>query len=247
MLNVGDVIRMTHKDNSWRLSQIPKAEAGLVALNPQNGGILAIVGGFDFQNSKFNRITNAQRQPGSSFKPFIYSAALEKGYTLATVINDAPIVIENPDDNSLWRPQNDTHRFYGPTRLRDALVHSRNLVSIRLLGLIGAKLRGELRAAFWFFCFAITAGIITGAGNCNCHTTRYGFCLWCICQWRLSRLRLTLSTVSAIPRVKSLIRPNPRVACPSCATAARQAKPRQQSRTACHQRAKCLSDYLCPA
>ncbi len=71
-----------------------------------------MVGGFDYQNSKFNRITSAQRQPGSSFKPFVYSAALEKGYTLATVINDAPIVIENTTDNSLWRPQNDTHKFY---------------------------------------------------------------------------------------------------------------------------------------
>jgi penicillin-binding protein 1A len=137
VVSLGDVIRVIYKDNIWVMSQLPKAEAGMVAMNPQNGGIVAMVGGFDFQSSKFNRITNAQRQPGSSFKPFIYSAALEKGYTLATVINDAPIVIENPDDNTLWRPQNDTHRFYGPTRLRDALIHSRNLVSIRLLALIG--------------------------------------------------------------------------------------------------------------
>lgn len=139
ILHLGDVIRVIYKDNIWVMSQLPKAEAGMIALSPQNGAILAMVGGFDFQNSKFNRMTNAQRQPGSSFKPFIYSAALEKGYTLATVINDAPIVIENPDDNSLWRPQNDTHRFYGPTRLRDALIHSRNLVSIRLLALIGPR------------------------------------------------------------------------------------------------------------
>jgi penicillin-binding protein 1A len=139
ILKPGDVIRIMPSDNSWRLSQIPKAEAGMVALNPQDGEILAMVGGFDFQNSNFNRITNALRQPGSSFKPFIYSAALDKGYTLATVINDAPIVIENPIDNTLWRPQNDTGRFYGPTRLREALAHSRNLVSIRLLGLIGTN------------------------------------------------------------------------------------------------------------
>jgi penicillin-binding protein 1A len=139
VLKLGDVIRITPSSNSWRLVQIPKSEAGMVALNPQNGQILAMIGGFDFQNSNFNRITNALRQPGSSFKPFIYSAALEKGYTLASIINDAPIVIENPTDNSLWRPQNDTGRFYGPTRLRDALVHSRNLVSIRLLGLIGTN------------------------------------------------------------------------------------------------------------
>lgn len=135
--NLGDVVRIIQTNQGWKLAQIPKADASLVALNPQNGAILALVGGFDFQSSNFNRITNAMRQPGSSFKPFIYSAALDKGFTLASVINDAPIVVENPNDNSLWRPQNDERRFYGPTRLREALFHSRNLVSIRLLDLIG--------------------------------------------------------------------------------------------------------------
>lgn len=137
ILKLGDVIRITQSNSSWQLAQIPKAEGGLIALNPEKGEILALIGGFDYQSSKFNRITTALRQPGSSFKPFIYSAALEKGYTLATVINDAPIVVENPSDNSLWRPQNVEKRFYGPTRLRDGLIHSRNLVSIRLLDLIG--------------------------------------------------------------------------------------------------------------
>lgn len=137
IVKLGDVIYLQSTTQGFRLAQIPKAEAGLVALNPQDGAILALVGGFDYQNSKFNRITNAERQPGSSFKPFIYSAALDKGYTLASIINDAPIVIENPTDHTLWRPQNDTGQFYGPTRLREALIHSRNLVSIRLLALIG--------------------------------------------------------------------------------------------------------------
>ncbi|EKD53955.1 MAG: hypothetical protein ACD_60C00137G0019 [uncultured bacterium] len=137
ILKLGDLIRITRTPNQiWRLAQLPKAEAGIVTLNPMNGAILALNGGFDFQHSNFNRITAAERQPGSSFKPFIYSAALEKGYTLATVINDAPIVVENPTDNSLWRPQNDEKRFYGPTRLREALIHSINLVSIRLLNQI---------------------------------------------------------------------------------------------------------------
>jgi len=140
IVSLGDVVRIMPMPNGgWRLAQIPKAEAGIVTLNPQNGAILALVGGFDFQSSKFNRIVSAERQPGSSFKPFIYSAAFAKGYTLATVINDAPIIIENRSDNSLWRPQNDKHRFYGPTRLRDALSHSLNLVSIRLLDLIGVR------------------------------------------------------------------------------------------------------------
>lgn len=133
----GDIVRLKTVGTSFQLSQIPKAEAGMVALNPSDGALLALVGGFDYQYSKFDRITSAQRQPGSSFKPFIYSAALDSGYTLATVINDAPIVIENPSDNSLWRPQNVNHKFYGPTRLRTALYKSRNLVSIRLLALVG--------------------------------------------------------------------------------------------------------------
>jgi penicillin-binding protein 1A len=137
IVQLGNVVRIMTTLQGWQLVQVPKAEASIVALNPQNGAIVALVGGFDYQSSKFNRVTSAQRQPGSSFKPFVYSAALDKGYTLATVINDAPIVLENPTDNSLWRPQNNERRFYGQTRLRDALTNSRNLVSIRLLGLVG--------------------------------------------------------------------------------------------------------------
>ncbi len=138
IVRVGDVIRiMPSAAGGFRLTQLPKAEASLIVLNPQTGGIVALVGGFDYQHSNFNRVTNAERQPGSSFKPFIYSAALDKGYTLASVINDAPLILENYQEGTLWRPQNDTHRFYGPTRLRTAIIHSRNLVSIRLLDQIG--------------------------------------------------------------------------------------------------------------
>jgi penicillin-binding protein 1A len=167
ILKTGDVIRIMPSSNSWRLTQIPKAEAGMVALNPQDGEILAMVGGFDFQNSNFNRITNALRQPGSSFKPFIYSAALDKGYTLATVINDAPIVIENPIDNTLWRPQNDTGRFYGPTRLREALAHSRNLVSIRLLGLIGTNYAVTYAQRFGFSASQLPPSLSLALGTAS--------------------------------------------------------------------------------
>ncbi|MFN7098099.1 MAG: penicillin-binding protein 1A, partial [Gammaproteobacteria bacterium] len=139
VVNVGDVVYVDPQaDGSWMLSENPQIEGALVALNPNNGAILALTGGFDFYESKYNRVTQAKRQPGSSFKPFIYAAALAKGYTLATVINDAPIVITMPD-GTVWRPQNDTKRFYGPTRLRVALIKSRNLVSIRLLQMIGIK------------------------------------------------------------------------------------------------------------
>lgn len=167
IVNLGDVIRIQSSPQGWRLSQTPEAEAGIVALNPTTGEILALVGGFDYASSKFNRITNANRQPGSSFKPFVYSAALEKGYTLATIINDAPVVIENPIDNSLWRPQNDTHRFYGPTRLRDALTMSRNLVSIRLLDLVGISYTIKYAQRFGFAKNQLPAGLSLALGTAS--------------------------------------------------------------------------------
>lgn len=138
ILKVGDVIRVElDKKDGWQLAQIPEVNGALVALSPKNGAILALIGGFSYVNNKFNTVIQASRQPGSSFKPFIYSAALAKGYTLATVINDAPVVMSDTGENSLWRPENATKKFYGPTRLRIGLTKSRNLVSIRLLQTIG--------------------------------------------------------------------------------------------------------------
>lgn len=138
IVSVGDFIWILHNPKGyWQLSQVPKVQGALIALNPQNGGILALVGGFDFHLSKYNRATQAQRQPGSNFKPFVYSAALAKGLTLATIVNDAPVVIRDTGENQYWRPGNDNMKFYGPTRLRVGLTKSRNLVSIRLLQTIG--------------------------------------------------------------------------------------------------------------
>ena len=165
IVKLGSVVRIRATASGYVLSQIPKVEGGLIALNPENGAILAMSGGFDYQQSKFNRITRAERQPGSSFKPFIYSAAFDKGYTLSTVINDAPIVIENPADNSLWRPQNDTHKFYGPTRLRDAIVHSRNLVSIRVLDLIQIPYALKFVQRFGFAASQLPAGLSLALGT----------------------------------------------------------------------------------
>ncbi len=132
-VHVGDIIRVQNQNNAWQLAQIPKVQGALVALNPQNGAISALVGGFDYNLSKFNRVVQAERQPGSGFKPFIYAAALAKGYTLANVFNDAPLVFDIPGRDEPWRPQNDNHIFSGPTRLRVALAKSINLVSVRLL------------------------------------------------------------------------------------------------------------------
>lgn len=115
----------------------PEIEGALVAMDPHSGAILSLVGGFSFQKSPFNRAIQAERQPGSNFKPFIYGAALENGFTTATVLNDAPIVQEGSLFLDDWRPQNHTKKFYGPTSLRTGIIKSRNLVSIRLLQALG--------------------------------------------------------------------------------------------------------------
>ena len=139
VVQMGDIVRIrkSPSGSTWWLSQIPEAQAALVSLDPSNGAIRALVGGFDFKQSKFNRITQAKRQPGSNFKPFIYTAALEHGMSAATIINDAPIVFEDDLLENTWRPENDSGKFYGPTRLRKALYLSRNLVSIRIMRQIG--------------------------------------------------------------------------------------------------------------
>lgn len=136
----GDLVRLGKQDdNTWQITQLPKNQAALVALRPDDGAILALVGGFDFYASKYNRITQANRQPGSNFKPFIYATALEQGYTAASLVNDAPIVFDDDKLESSWRPENSSGKFYGPTRLREALYQSRNLVSIRLLKALGVN------------------------------------------------------------------------------------------------------------
>ncbi|MBP9721821.1 MAG: penicillin-binding protein 1A [Gammaproteobacteria bacterium] len=152
VLRVGDVIKVWQDpdNNQWTLSQDPEIEAAIVAIDPKTGKLLAISGGYDFNKSKFNRVTQAFRQAGSSLKPFIYSAALEKGYTAASIFNDAPIVINDPEQEALWRPQNSTQEFYGPTRLRTALVKSRNLVSIRLLQEVGIDYAHDYLQKFGF-------------------------------------------------------------------------------------------------
>ena len=124
---------MPTANDSWALANLPEAQGAVVSIDPGDGAIVALTGGFDFTISKFNRARQAYRQPGSSFKPFIYSAALEHGNTLATVILDAPVVISSAELEAVWRPLNYSGRFYGPTRMREALVRSRNLVSVRLL------------------------------------------------------------------------------------------------------------------
>jgi penicillin-binding protein 1A len=137
----GAVVRLTQTGKpgkgapaAWTLTQVPEVEGALVALDPRSGEIRALVGGFDFNKNKFNHVTQAWRQPGSSFKPFIYSAALEKGFTPATVVNDAPLFFDAGSTGSQpWEPKNYDGKFEGPMSLRTALAKSKNMVSIRVL------------------------------------------------------------------------------------------------------------------
>ena len=151
VLRVGDVVYLEHlNDDEWKLAQVPDVEGGLVAIDPKNGAILALSGGFDFRRNQYNHVALAQRQPGSSFKPFIYSAALEKGFTPASLISGAPIVVEDVSLEDEWRPEDYSRKFFGPTRLRKALALSLNLVSVRLLRAITPEYAAEYMGRFGF-------------------------------------------------------------------------------------------------
>lgn len=169
---VGDLVRVKRVEDEteetvWRLAQIPRAAGALVALSPEDGAIRALVGGYDFYYSKFNRVTQAKRQPGSGFKAFIYSAALENGYTPASLINDAPVVFEDPSLEGAWRPENYSGKFFGPTRLRYALTKSRNLVSIRLLRSIGVEAALQHIAKFGFDPEALPKNLSLALGSAD--------------------------------------------------------------------------------
>lgn len=167
VVKIGDVVRVQLVSGQWQLFEVPKVEGSIVVLNPKNGQVLALSGGFSFTESHFNRVIQALRQPGSNFKPFFYSAALDKGYTLASIINDAPIV--QNDNGDIWRPVNDTLKFYGPIRLRVALIESRNLSSIRLLQSIGIRYALSYISRFGFdpnklphtLSLALGSGVVT--------------------------------------------------------------------------------------
>lgn len=164
----GNVVYVVAGESAVQLVQVPEAEAALVALDPQDGALAALVGGFDYFDKglgKFNRAIQARRQPGSAFKPFLYSAALEHGFTASSVIMDAPIVIDGPGMEEAWRPENSSGEFYGPTRLREALVKSRNLVSIRLLQSIGLQPAMRHAERFGFSRKSLPANLTLALGT----------------------------------------------------------------------------------
>jgi penicillin-binding protein 1A len=147
----GDVVYVvTDGRGAAALAQLPEAQGALVALDPNDGAVAALVGGFDYFDNKFNRVTQARRQPGSGFKPFLYSAALENGFTPSTIIMDAPIVYDDSGQEKIWRPENNEKSFSGPTRLREALVHSRNLVTVRVVRQLGIETAIDYASKFGF-------------------------------------------------------------------------------------------------
>ncbi|HPI96222.1 MAG TPA: penicillin-binding protein 1A [Gammaproteobacteria bacterium] len=168
IVKIGDVI-MVKRDNlgQFVLTQIPRVQGALISLNPDNGAVNSLIGGFAYNLSKFNRVTQAKRQPGSGFKPILYSGAIEAGLTASTLINDAPIVFDDSKLEKAWRPQNYSEKFFGPTRLREGIVHSRNLVSIRVLDRIGINTGRNHMLKFGFEPEAIPRDLSISLGSPN--------------------------------------------------------------------------------
>jgi len=215
-LQAGDIIRVRQlPNNTWALTQIPEAEGAFVSLNPTNGAILALTGGFDFFRNKYNRATQSKRQPGSGFKPIIYTTALEQGYTAASLINDAPIVIDNPGQENEWRPENYNKKFNGPTSIRSAITHSRNIISIRLLKEMGVEkaVATALRFGFTEEQIPKTLSLALGSGYAT--------------PLQMARVYATFANGGFlvkpyfIERIESnegeiIYQANPKIACPAC-------------------------------
>lgn len=164
----GDIVRL-RPDNQqkWLLAQKPEVQSALISLNSKDGAIQALVGGFNFYENKFNRVTQSKRQPGSNFKPFVYASALDRGYTAASIINDAPVVFNDTNLASAWRPTNDGGKFYGPTRLRQALYRSQNIVSVRLLDEMGIRPTLDFLRRFGFDPNELPHNLSLSLGSAN--------------------------------------------------------------------------------
>jgi penicillin-binding protein 1A len=208
------------------LAQVPDAQGALVSLDPRDGAIVALAGGFDFYASKFNRATQARRQPGSAFKPFIYSAALEHGFTPASIILDAPVVYEAPEgtDQKDWRPGNDDSRFYGPIRLRDALARSRNLVSIRLMRAMGVDVARQYALRFGFPPEQVPANLTAALGTAQLTPLEVaaGYSAFANGGFAVSHYLIERVEDS---QGQLLMQAEPRIACPDCAEDSDQSTP----------------------
>lgn len=169
LLKRGDIVRLSRNEKGeWQLTQIPAVQGAIASINPEDGSIQALAGGFNFVRSKFNRAVMAARQPGSSFKPFVYSAAFERGFTPASIVNDAPIALPDPSrPGGLWTPSNDDDKFDGPIRLREALVKSKNLVSVRLLDAIGVRYARDYITRFGFSLDSLPGNLSMALGTAS--------------------------------------------------------------------------------
>ncbi|WP_374249028.1 penicillin-binding protein 1A [Thermomonas sp.] len=220
----GDLVRLRRLPQDtpeapaqWEIDQIPRAQVALVSLDADNGALRALVGGYSFAGNKFNRATQARRQPGSSFKPFLYAAAFERGFNPASIVLDAPVVFKDRKGHE-WRPQNDSGNFAGPMRLREALVQSRNLVSVRLLDAIGVDYARRYISHFGFDEASLPPNLSMSLGTASLAPisvargyTAFANGGFLTTPWVIDSVRDRDG--------KELFKENPAVACPGCATA----------------------------
>lgn len=219
VFNEGDIIRIRRdKEGHWRLTQIPEVEGSLLAMNPNDAAIRALIGGFNFRRSSFNRVIQAKRQAGSSFKPFIYSAALEKDYTAASIINDAPVVFHDSALEGMWKPENYSGKFYGPTRLRKALMKSRNLVSIRILRSIGVGYATKYAERFGFDRASLRKDLSLALGSCELTPIELGRGYSVIANGGYKVTPYFIKRIVDIDN-NTVFEADPAVACVSCALA----------------------------
>ena len=214
----GDVVRVRlgEKEGEYLLDQVPRGQSALVSLDANTGALRALVGGYSFAGNKFNRATQARRQPGSSFKPFVYAAAFEKGFNPASIVLDAPVVFRDRRGNT-WSPQNDGGGFRGPMRLREALVQSRNLVSVRMLDAIGVEFARNYITQFGFDQAELPPNLSMSLGTASLTplSIARGYAVFAnggsrVDPWFIDEIRDRDGNV--------LFKENPAVACRTCAT-----------------------------
>ena len=222
VLQVGMEIWLEETSSGPLLAQLPEVEGSLVSLRPDDGGIQALVGGFSPSSNQFNRAIQADRQPGSAFKPFIYSAALAHGFTPASIINDAPVVFEDAGLEATWRPENNSGKFYGPTRLREALYRSQNLVSIRILNQVGPHRAIRYIESFGFPRHKLNAdlSLALGASGVTAMELATGYAVlanggYAVQPYLIDRIE--------DDNGQQLFQANPAVVCRTCPTAANDA------------------------
>jgi penicillin-binding protein 1A len=231
----GDIVYLDKVGDHWQLSQLPRVGGALVSVDPVDGAIVALTGGFDFYLSKFNRATQAERQPGSAFKPYIYTAALAYGMTPATTINDAPVVVANHTLDSVWRPENYEHRFRGPTRLRVALVHSLNLVSVRVLRRMGIDYTTQYLSRFGFNPDTLPHYLSLALGSASVTPLQMARGYSVIANGGFLVQPYFIQRIDDSTTGRTLYTANPPVACEACGTqtaAAPKAAPARVIRTA---------------